>query len=399
MRHFIKYVLVTAVLLFGFHTASKYRASSPQQSTADVAESETAALSSHPDAQSAGRDTEWRAPVAALGETERSAKDVVETESSDTFQRPAVHKQPTIKRSSSADAYRLAEDWSSQEDWSSGESSWWDQEPSDHEPKASHKPNTPEKPNGRKRGSTAKDSRPGKKAQDSGKRNTSGKADDAKRTRRPVESARGSGGAGSNDASRGQAEPESATPEWPIGERLASSSKTTFAEQLRKENQRPWQDRPETASRRISPFDRDRAGEDEDPFRSNDDVDRLVPKGHKPRQPEKPAIPATDEQRRRMAKTPERHRIVEGDTLPKLAVAYLGDRDRYLDIFRANRDVLSDPRLLPIGEEIAIPADPVHDSGRSSPPSLAKGTETQWANDDGELVPIPTFALPPRISR
>lgn len=399
MRHFIKYVLVTAVLLFGFHTASKYKASSPEQSTADVAESETAALSSHPDAQPVGRDTEWRAPVAALSDTERSPKDVVETESSDGFKHSAVRRQPIIKRPSSVDPYRLAEDWSVHEDWSSEESSSWDEESPDHEPKGSHKPNAPEKPNVRKRSSTAKDSRPGKKAQDSGKRNTSGKADDAKRTRRPVESARGSGGTGSNDTSRGQVEAESATPEWPIGERLASSSKATFAEQLRKESQRPWQDRPETASRRISPFDRDRAGDDEDPFRSNDGVDRLVPKGHKPRQPEKPAIPASDEQRRRMAKAPERHQIVEGDTLPKLAVAYLGDRDRYLDIFRANRDVLSDPRLLPIGEEIAIPADPGHDSDRSSPPSLAKGTETEWANDDGELVPIPTFALPPRVGR
>jgi len=50
-----------------------------------------------------------------------------------------------------------------------------------------------------------------------------------------------------------------------------------------------------------------------------------------------------------------RHRIVEGDTLPRLAQEYLGSRDRYLELFQANSDVLFDPRLIPIGVEIVIP--------------------------------------------
>jgi nucleoid-associated protein YgaU len=50
-----------------------------------------------------------------------------------------------------------------------------------------------------------------------------------------------------------------------------------------------------------------------------------------------------------------RHEIADGDTLPRLAERYLGSRDRYLDIYRINQDVLTDPRLLPIGVEIAIP--------------------------------------------
>jgi nucleoid-associated protein YgaU len=49
-----------------------------------------------------------------------------------------------------------------------------------------------------------------------------------------------------------------------------------------------------------------------------------------------------------------RHCIAEGDTLPELAARYLGDRNRYQEIFQANRQVLPDPRLLPIGEEIWI---------------------------------------------
>lgn len=53
--------------------------------------------------------------------------------------------------------------------------------------------------------------------------------------------------------------------------------------------------------------------------------------------------------------TPRRHRIAEGDTLTRLAEKYLGSRDRYLDLFQANAEVLFDPRLIPIGVEIVIP--------------------------------------------
>lgn len=56
-----------------------------------------------------------------------------------------------------------------------------------------------------------------------------------------------------------------------------------------------------------------------------------------------------------LAETPRRHRIAEGDTLARLAEKYLGSRDRYLDLFQANADVLFDPKLIPIGVEIVIP--------------------------------------------
>lgn len=52
---------------------------------------------------------------------------------------------------------------------------------------------------------------------------------------------------------------------------------------------------------------------------------------------------------------PRRHRVVEGDTLPRLAEKYLGSRDRYLELFQINSEVLFDPRLIPIGVEIVIP--------------------------------------------
>jgi len=56
---------------------------------------------------------------------------------------------------------------------------------------------------------------------------------------------------------------------------------------------------------------------------------------------------------------PSRHRIAEGDTLRRLAEKYLGSRDRYLDIYQANQDILFDSQLIPIGVEIVIPAKTV----------------------------------------
>jgi hypothetical protein len=49
------------------------------------------------------------------------------------------------------------------------------------------------------------------------------------------------------------------------------------------------------------------------------------------------------------------HRIADGDTLSRLAQRYLGRSDRYLEIYDANRDVLSNPDLLPIGVMLKIP--------------------------------------------
>jgi nucleoid-associated protein YgaU len=50
------------------------------------------------------------------------------------------------------------------------------------------------------------------------------------------------------------------------------------------------------------------------------------------------------------------HRIVDGDTLEGLAQRYLGSPARAREIFDANRNVLTNPRLLPIGVELKIPS-------------------------------------------
>ncbi len=57
----------------------------------------------------------------------------------------------------------------------------------------------------------------------------------------------------------------------------------------------------------------------------------------------------------RQADGPLVHKIVDGDTLRDLAQRYLGSPDRAREIFELNRDVLNDPRLLPIGGELKIP--------------------------------------------
>ncbi len=58
----------------------------------------------------------------------------------------------------------------------------------------------------------------------------------------------------------------------------------------------------------------------------------------------------------RPADGPQVHKIVDGDTLADLAARYLGSAARAMEIFQANRDVLADPELLPIGVELTIPA-------------------------------------------
>jgi nucleoid-associated protein YgaU len=50
------------------------------------------------------------------------------------------------------------------------------------------------------------------------------------------------------------------------------------------------------------------------------------------------------------------HTVVSGDTLSKLSKRYLGDANRYMDIFNANTDQLKDPNAIKIGQKLVIPA-------------------------------------------
>jgi nucleoid-associated protein YgaU len=51
----------------------------------------------------------------------------------------------------------------------------------------------------------------------------------------------------------------------------------------------------------------------------------------------------------------QRHVVAEGETLFKLAEHYYGDGDKFVDIYRANRDVLKAPEPLTPGTVLFIP--------------------------------------------
>lgn len=69
---------------------------------------------------------------------------------------------------------------------------------------------------------------------------------------------------------------------------------------------------------------------------------------------------------------PRTHRVMDGDTLASLAERFLGDPARASELLAANRSLISNPDLLPIGVELVIPASQV---------------ETQ-SGDDEELAPV-----------
>jgi LysM repeat protein len=50
------------------------------------------------------------------------------------------------------------------------------------------------------------------------------------------------------------------------------------------------------------------------------------------------------------------HTVHAGDTLSKLAKWYLGDSGRYMEIFNANTDKLSNPDMIKVGQQLTIPA-------------------------------------------
>lgn len=49
------------------------------------------------------------------------------------------------------------------------------------------------------------------------------------------------------------------------------------------------------------------------------------------------------------------HAVVSGDTLSKLAKTYLGNANRYMEIFEANKGTLKDPDLIKVGQRLSIP--------------------------------------------
>jgi LysM repeat protein len=71
---------------------------------------------------------------------------------------------------------------------------------------------------------------------------------------------------------------------------------------------------------------------------------------------------------------PRTHTIVDGDSLPALAQRYLGSAERYMELFEANRNVLTSPGVLPIGTRLAIPPTSAPRERRADP-------DTFWPQD------------------
>lgn len=57
------------------------------------------------------------------------------------------------------------------------------------------------------------------------------------------------------------------------------------------------------------------------------------------------------------AESAEIYEIVSGDTLGAIAKRFYGNASKYMTIFEANRDILSDPNKIYPGQKIRIPAE------------------------------------------
>jgi nucleoid-associated protein YgaU len=64
------------------------------------------------------------------------------------------------------------------------------------------------------------------------------------------------------------------------------------------------------------------------------------------------------------ASLPPKHKVVDGDSLDLLARRYLGTASRAMEIYQANRNVLAQPDILPIGAVLTIPRDAQAANGR-----------------------------------
>ena len=50
------------------------------------------------------------------------------------------------------------------------------------------------------------------------------------------------------------------------------------------------------------------------------------------------------------------HTVVSGDTLSKISKEYLGSANRYMEIYNANTNILSNPDQIKVGQKLTIPS-------------------------------------------
>ena len=85
------------------------------------------------------------------------------------------------------------------------------------------------------------------------------------------------------------------------------------------------------------------------------------------------------------------HKVIDGDTLTELAKRYLGNAGRWSELYDYNRDVLTNPELLPIGAELRIPIVPFHPAEREATPrATAPTTESATARAVSQPLGAPS---------
>jgi nucleoid-associated protein YgaU len=89
------------------------------------------------------------------------------------------------------------------------------------------------------------------------------------------------------------------------------------------------------------------------------------------------------------ADEPRSHIVVDGDSLAKLAGRYLDDPRRADEIYQLNRHQLTNPELLPIGVELAIPSRTAADADDENlPQSMLPRTVASHRRATAGLVPV-----------
>lgn len=102
------------------------------------------------------------------------------------------------------------------------------------------------------------------------------------------------------------------------------------------------------------------------------------------------------------------HKVIDGDTLEKLAQRYMGDGRQTEAIFQANRQILIRRDLLPIGMTLTIPLDNSAEtpslSGSDTPVQVRPPTESfpgrtvstaEPTRTDGDSALVPVLKSPP----
>lgn len=127
-----------------------------------------------------------------------------------------------------------------------------------------------------------------------------------------------------------------------------------------------------------------------------DDADSLPET--RPPEIQVPTIPHSDAATNDVTIQGRTHVVVDGDSLAKLADRYLDDPTLENEIFRLNRDVLTDPAVLPIGVELRIPDRRMADSA-ALPPAVRTFAAAK-PNLSAGMVPVErtqkSFAGEPR---